>query len=112
MEKQALKKKLDVAAGRVKADLVIKNCKVVNVFSGNIQEKSVAICDGVIAGVGEYSGENEIDACVPYAVKAEAVEKTLRAEAVTNLVPATLLKTHPDFILYLDRDSAARILSI
>lgn len=53
-----------------------------------------------------------IVSCVPYAVKAEAVEKTLRAEAVTNLVPATLLKTHPDFLLYLDRDSAARILSI
>lgn len=66
MEKQVLKKRLDVAAGRVKADLVIKNCKVVNVFSGNIQEKSVAVCDGVIAGVGEYSGEKEIDAMGRY----------------------------------------------
>lgn len=53
-----------------------------------------------------------IVSCVPYAVKADAVEKTLRAEQVTNLVPATLLKTHPDFILYLDRDSAARILAL
>lgn len=52
-----------------------------------------------------------IVSCVPYAVKAEAVEKTLRAKEVTNLVPATLLKTHPDFILYLDRESAANILS-
>ena len=52
-----------------------------------------------------------IVSCVPYAVKADAVEKTLRAEEVTNLVPATLLKTHPDFILYLDRDSASRVLS-
>ena len=53
-----------------------------------------------------------IISCVPYAVKADAVEKTLRAGDVTNLVPATLLKTHPDFILYLDRDSAARILNL
>ena len=53
-----------------------------------------------------------IVSCVPYAVKAEAVEKTLRAEAVTNLVPATLLKTHPDFILYLDRESASRVLAL
>ena len=53
-----------------------------------------------------------IVSCVPYAVKADAVEKTLRAKDVTNLVPATLLKTHPDFILYLDRDSAAGILSV
>lgn len=53
-----------------------------------------------------------IVSCVPYAVKADAIEKTLRAESVTNLVPATLLKTHPDFILYLDRDSAARVLAL
>lgn len=52
-----------------------------------------------------------IVSCVPYAVKAEAVKKTLHADAVTNLVPATLLKTHPDFILYLDMESAAGILA-
>jgi len=52
-----------------------------------------------------------IISCVPYAVKADAVKKTLTAKETTNLVPATLLKTHPDFILYLDRDSAAGILS-
>ena len=52
-----------------------------------------------------------IVSCVPYAVKAEAVKRTLQADGVTNLVPATLLKTHPDFILYLDRDSAAKILA-
>ena len=51
-----------------------------------------------------------IVSCVPYAVKAEAVRNTVKAEEVTNLVPATLLKTHPDFILYVDRDSAAGIL--
>ncbi|MBQ7298244.1 MAG: glucosamine-6-phosphate deaminase [Clostridia bacterium] len=53
-----------------------------------------------------------IVSCVPYAVKAEAVEKTLYAKEVTNLVPATLLKTHPDFILYLDRESASRVLAL
>ena len=53
-----------------------------------------------------------IVSCVPYAVKAEAVEKTLCAKEVTNLVPATLLKTHPDFILYLDRESASRVLAL
>ena len=48
-----------------------------------------------------------IVSCVPYAVKAEAVRKTLQAEKTTNLVPATLLREHPDFILYLDADSAS-----
>ena len=33
MDKAELKKLIDVAAGREKADVVIKNAKVVNVFS-------------------------------------------------------------------------------
>jgi len=53
-----------------------------------------------------------IVSCVPYKVKAEAVENTLKAKDTTNLVPATLLKTHPDFILYIDEDSASGILNI
>ena len=52
-----------------------------------------------------------IVSCVPYAVKAEAIEKTISAKETTNMVPATLLKTHPDFILYVDNDSAAKILT-
>ena len=62
MEKRTLKKRLDVAAGRTEADLVIKNCQVVNVFSGTIGKKNIAVCDGVIAGVGDYAGERELDA--------------------------------------------------
>jgi len=50
-----------------------------------------------------------IVSCVPHKVKAEAIRKTLAAEEVTNEIPATLLKTHPDFILYLDENSASEI---
>lgn len=39
--KVELKKLIDTAAGRVPADLVIKNCKIVNVFSGKIQEETL-----------------------------------------------------------------------
>ena len=52
-----------------------------------------------------------IISCVPYKVKAEAVENTLKSKKVTNMIPATLLKTHPDFILYVDEDSAAGIVN-
>ena len=52
-----------------------------------------------------------IISCVPYKVKAEAVENTLKSKEVTNMIPATLLKTHPDFILYVDEDSAAGIVN-
>ena len=51
-----------------------------------------------------------IVSCVPYAVKAEAVENTVKATETTNLIPATLLKTHADFILYVDEDSAAGLM--
>lgn len=53
----------------------------------------------------------KILSCVPYKVKAEAVENTVKTHEVTNLIPATLLKTHPDFVLYVDEDSASGILS-
>ena len=46
-----------------------------------------------------------IISCVPYAVKAQAVYSTLSSE-LTNEVPATMLKTHPNFTLYIDSDSA------
>lgn len=45
---------------------------------------------------------------VPKAVKAEAISAVLRAETVTPMIPATLMKTHPDFHLFIDRDSAAQ----
>ena len=52
---------IDVAAGRTGADLVLKNANVVNVFSGEIIQADVAVAGGVIAGVGTYSGKQEID---------------------------------------------------
>ena len=51
-----------------------------------------------------------IVSCVPYAVKADAVYKTLTTEEVTPLVPATKLKEHQNFTLYIDSDLAKRIL--
>ena len=45
---------------------------------------------------------------VPYPVKAEAVRKTLTMEQ-TNLVPATIMKSHPDWTLFLDADSAKEV---
>ncbi len=67
MEKQSFKHLLDVAAGRKKSDLVLKNCKVVDVYSACIYEGDIAISDGLIAGVGQYEGHKTIDACGLYA---------------------------------------------
>ncbi len=46
------KKLIDVAAGRVKADLVLKNAFVLNVFTKEFIKQDVAIADGYIAAVG------------------------------------------------------------
>lgn len=68
MKKEMLKKRIDVAAGRVLADLVIKNCNVVNVYTGEIRQEDIAISDGVIAGLGSYQGITELDGAGNYAV--------------------------------------------
>ena len=62
MEKQELKKLIDVAAGRVPADIVIKNAKIINVYAATILEGDVAISGSYIAGIGEYEGKEVIDA--------------------------------------------------
>ena len=60
MEKQKLIKLIDVAAGRKKADLVLKNAKIVDVFQAKILTGDIAISDGYIAGIGgSYQGVEE-----------------------------------------------------
>ncbi len=67
MDKALLKELIDTAAGRKPADLVIKNCKVIDVYNASIIEGDIAVCNGIIAGVGQYSGKNQVDACGQYA---------------------------------------------
>ena len=51
----------DVAAGRRKADVVLKNAAYLDVFSVCVRRGDIAVCGGKIAGVGEYEGEVEYD---------------------------------------------------
>lgn len=51
-----------VTLGKQPADLVLKNLKLVDVFTGEIVESNVAVKDGLIAGVSRrYRGKKEID---------------------------------------------------
>lgn len=54
--------RIHTASGKQPADLVIKNAQIVDVFSSEIITGDVAIKDGYIAGIGEYEGEETIDA--------------------------------------------------
>lgn len=51
----------NVTRGISKADRVLKNVNVINVFSEEIYQADIALCDGIIAGVGCYAGVEEID---------------------------------------------------
>ena len=53
---------INVARGVAPADLVIKGGQIVNVLSQEIYPADIAICGEQIAGVGDYSGPNELDA--------------------------------------------------
>ena len=47
-----------------------------------------------------------IISCVPYTVKAKAIKDTLE-NPLTNRIPATMLKEHPDWMLCIDKNSAS-----
>lgn len=64
-----IKKVMDVAQGRAKADLIIKNAQVVNVFTKEIQELDVAVAAGKIAWLGESSKGISREAEVVYDAK-------------------------------------------
>jgi adenine deaminase len=59
-------KELAVARGIEKAELVLKNAKIINVFTEAIEQGDVAICNGRIVGIGQYEGEEELDCSGKY----------------------------------------------
>lgn len=56
-----LKNLISAARGDVKADLVLKNAKILNVFTGELENGDIAVSGGYIAGIGSYEGIEEID---------------------------------------------------
>ena len=63
INRKLLKKRriINAAAGREKADLVLKNATYVNVFSNELCTADIAVAEGLIVGMGQYSGEVEQD---------------------------------------------------
>ena len=63
ISRKLLKKQriINVAAGREKADLVLKNATFVNVFSGELETRDIAVAEGLIVGLGSYEGNEEAD---------------------------------------------------
>lgn len=61
MQTNALKHQIAAGRGDCPADLVLKNARILNVFTNEIENGDIAISEGHIAGVGEYSGLHEVE---------------------------------------------------
>ena len=68
LSKKDLRELIDVSSGRKKADLLIKNCKIVDVYNSKIYNGDIAVVNGRIAGVGRYEAEEVVDAEGSYAI--------------------------------------------
>jgi len=56
-----VQQKLSIARGEQRAELLFKNARVVNVFSGDIHKTNVAVDDGRVIGFGDYKAKKVID---------------------------------------------------
>jgi adenine deaminase len=58
----ALRRRIAVARGDEPADLVVRGGHVLSVFTREWLDVDVAVCDGYVAGLGEYEGSDVLDA--------------------------------------------------
>jgi len=96
------------------AYIVVKlddQCRMQQVNEGWFKSKEEVPGEAVSMSVWQIMQCNSIISVVPHKVKAEAVRKTL-GSSVTNKIPATILKTHPDWHLFLDEGSASGIIPL
>ena len=87
----SLRERIAVARGEKKADIVLKNAQLINVFSGEIYPADVAIHKDRVAGIGDYSGEQEIDLNGRY-IAPGFIDAHLHIES-TLLTPGELART-------------------
>ena len=75
--------------GEVPAQIVFKNAKIVNVFTGEIITGDIAVAEGIIVGIGEYKGLVEKDMTGKY-ICPGFIDAHLHLES-TLLTPAELV---------------------
>jgi glucosamine-6-phosphate deaminase len=81
-------------------------CKMQQVNEGWFSKIEEVPDKAVSMSVWQIMQCRKIISVVPHKVKSDAVFKTLTS-SLTPLVPATMLKLHPDWHLFLDKDSAS-----
>ncbi|MCL6101025.1 MAG: 6-phosphogluconolactonase [Bacteroidetes bacterium] len=86
-------------------------CKLQQVNEGWFPSLKEVPATAISMSVNQIMKCKIIVSAVPHLVKAEAVAQTLGND-VTNLVPATRLKQHPDWHLFLDANSASKVVRL
>jgi adenine deaminase len=56
-----LNETIKAANGEKPFDLLLTNCQIINVFSGEVVSGAMAISDGMIVGFGQYEAKNVVD---------------------------------------------------
>ena len=67
--RDVLERRIDQALGRLPADLVVRNARILNLVTGELQSGDIAVCGSLIVGTFDsYRGVEEIDAQGRFAV--------------------------------------------
>lgn len=61
MDKQDYRHYVKIVQGQEKAELVLKNARIINVFTAEVIPGDLAVQDGLIVGIGSYFGRREVD---------------------------------------------------
>lgn len=91
--------------------LVVKldeDCRKQQLGEGWFQTLEEVPAQAVSMTVSQILKCRHIISAVPYRVKAQAIKKTLEND-VTDMIPATVLKTHPDVTIYADQESVSAV---
>ena len=86
-------------------------CKMQHVNEGWFPSLKEVPATAISMSVYQIMQCNIIISSVPHLVKAEAIAMTLQTD-LSNLVPATMLKQHPDWHLFLDKNSASKVVTL
>ncbi len=96
MKYELYKKLAPAALGKVKADIIIKNCRIVDVFTGEVVEGNIGVKDGIIVGVSRsIQGKKEIDLNGAY-IAPGLIDAHLHLES-TMVSPSELVATAASF---------------
>jgi len=87
-----------------------EQCRMQQVDEGWFNTVGDVPSEAVSMSVWQIMRCSTIISVVPHLVKADAVKKTLTGK-LTNKVPATILKTHSDWHLFLDKNSASGVIT-